>query len=273
MLSFPSSPYPDGGKAIGSCRLSKHPESIRARERIFPGQCAFACLCAATNLSPMELLAGALLERPPGPKYTSALRFAELALKAPLPKPGTLATWRQNLPVGFELALRAPDECWQSPAGPLRPSAELDAGLAWLSEAADALHASAIVVRTNAAVTTGARDRERLREYFARAPRAEGRMIVWRPTGLWEPQAVQSMATTLSVVGGFDAVDDPAPDAEVVYASLLAEGVRRSFSHAQLLEVLHKIESSAAARAFVTIESGQSFREARSLQALSEGRE
>ena len=81
------------------------------------------------------------------------------------------------------------------------------------------------------------------------------------------------MATTLSVIGGFDAVDDPVPSSDVVYGSLLAEGLQRSFSHAQLLEVLDKLQSSGASRAFVTIESGQSFREARLLQALSEGRE
>ncbi|MGB8332012.1 MAG: DUF72 domain-containing protein [Polyangiales bacterium] len=221
----------------------------------------------------MELLAGALLERPPGPKYTSGLRFAELAFKAPLPKPGTLAKWRQKLPDGFELALRAPDECWQSPGGPLRPCPELDAALTWLAEAADALRASLIVIATTAAVTTGARDRERLREYFSRVPRTEGRLVVWKPTGLWEPETVQAMSGTLSVLGGFDAVDDPAPSTEVVYASLRAEGLRRSFSHAQLLDVLDKLQSSNAARAFVTIESGQSLREARLLQALSEGRE
>ncbi len=221
----------------------------------------------------MELLAGALLERPPGPKYTSELRFAELCPQAPLPKPGTLAKWRQRLPEGFELALRAPEASWQSPGGPLRPSSELDAGLKWLSEAADALQASMVVISTSAAVTTGARDRERLREYFARIPRAEGRLIVWKPKGLWEAETLQIMASALSVVGGFDAIDDPAPDADVVYASLLAEGLRRSFSHAQLLEVLDKLRSSAASRAFVTIASRQSFREARLLQALSEGRE
>jgi hypothetical protein len=81
------------------------------------------------------------------------------------------------------------------------------------------------------------------------------------------------MASSLSVVGAFDAVDDPVPDTDVVYASLLAEGLRRSFSHAQLLEVLDKLQSSTASRAFVTIASGQSFQEARLLQALSEGRE
>jgi uncharacterized protein YecE (DUF72 family) len=221
----------------------------------------------------MELLAGALLERPPGPKYTSELRFAELAPQSPLPKPGTLAKWRQKLPEGFELALRAPDPCWQAPDGPLRPSRELDAGLGWLSEAADALRASMIVVATGRTITTGARDRERLREYFGRIPRTEGRLVVWRPTGLWEPETVQTMASVLSVAGGFDAVDDPAPNADVLYTSLLAEGVRRSFSHALLLDVLDKLRSSGASRAFVTIESGQAFREARLLQTLSEGQE
>jgi len=221
----------------------------------------------------MELLAGALLERPPGPKYTSELRFAELSPQAPLPKPGTLAKWREKLPEGFELALRAPDACWQSPAGPLRPSPELDAGLAWLSEAADALQASMLVVATNAAVTTGARDRERLRAYFARIPRSDGRLVVWQASGLWEQEAVQSMARKLSVLGAFNAADDPAPEAEIVYASLRAEGLRRSFSHAHLLDVLDKLQGCGASRAFLTIESAQAFREARLVQALSEGRE
>jgi uncharacterized protein YecE (DUF72 family) len=221
----------------------------------------------------MELLAGALLERPPGPKYTSKLRFAELAPQSPLPKPGTLAKWRQKLPEGFEVGLRAPDSCWRSPAGPLRPSRELDAGLGWLSEAADALEASMIVVATDASVTTGARDRERLRAYFDRLPRVEGRLIAWRPSGLWEPETTQSMAEALSAVGGFDGIDDPAPEADVLYSSLLAEGFRRSFSHALLLDVIDKLQSSGASRAFVTLESGQSFREARLLQTLSEGRE
>jgi len=221
----------------------------------------------------MELLAGTLLERPPGRKYRSELRFAELSPQAPLPRPGTLARWRQKLPEEFELALRAPDACWQSPAGPLRPSKELDAGLAWLSEAADALQASMLVVATNAAVTTGARDRERLREYFARIPRSDARLVVWQAAGLWEHEAVQSMARKLSVLGAFNPTDDPAPDLEIVYASLRAEGLRRSFSHAHLLDVLDKLRGSGASRAFVTIESAQSFREARLLQALSEGRE
>jgi uncharacterized protein YecE (DUF72 family) len=221
----------------------------------------------------MQLLAGTLLERPPGPKYCAELRFAELAPRAPLPKPGTLAGWRKKLPEGFELALRAPDLCWQGRGGPLRPSQELDAGLLWLSDAADALQASMVVVATSAAVTTGARDRQRLRDYFSRIPPAEGRLVIWQPTGLWEPEAVQSMARSLGILGGIDAIDHPAPSVEVIYATLRAEGLRRSFSHAQLLDVCEKLQGAGPSRAYVTIESPQSFREARLLQALSEGRE
>ncbi len=220
----------------------------------------------------MDLLAGALVERPPGQKYASALRYAELAPIAPLPKPTTLERWRRQLPPTLELGLRAPASCWRSSDGLLRPGDELERGLGWLGEAADALDASVLVIATGAAVTTGARDRERLREYFARVPRAEGRILVWQPSGLWESELRQGMADSLSVVGGFDAIDDPAPHADVIYAFLRAEGLRRSFSHAQLLEVLEKLEHSGASRAFVSIESHQSFREAQLLQSLSEGK-
>lgn len=233
---------------------------------------AFACQSAATTLSLMELLAGALLERPPGPKYTAELRFAELAPKNPLPKPGTLAKWREKLPEGFVLALRAPKRSWNSPEGPLRPGEALDEGIAWLLEATAAVEASFVVVATDARVTTGARDRQRLRDYFGRLTRTEGVSLVWRPKGLWEPEQVQSMARSLSVIGAFDAAEDPAPRRDVVYGSLFAEGLRRSFAHAQLLEVVDNIAASGASRAYVTIESPQSFREARLLQALSEGR-
>ena len=221
----------------------------------------------------MELFAGALLERPPGPKYRGELAFAELAPQGPLPKPGTLAKWRKDLPDGFEIGLRAPSSTWHPPNGPLRPGTELERGISWLTEAADALGASLLVVATGPTVTTGARDRDRLREYFGRLPRRDDLTIVWRPTGLWEPETVQGMARSLGITGGFDAIDDPAPEGPIVYGSLRAEGLRRSFSHAQLLDVVNTLRSSDAERAYVTVDSPQSYREARLLQALYEGRE
>ena len=219
----------------------------------------------------MEFFAGAVLDRPPGSKYASALGYAELSLGAPLPKPATMARWRKELPPGFRLGLRAPEACWSSDAGPLRPCETLDRGVGWLQEAIDALETSVVVVATGASVTTGARDRARLREYFARFPRKEGCFVVWRPTGLWEPELLRGAAPSLSVVAGFDAIDDPAPHGRQLYGSLRAEGFRQAFSVAQLADVAEKVRDAGAVEAFVSIESPHAFREAQQLQMLFEG--
>lgn len=221
----------------------------------------------------MQLLAGALLERPPGPKYTSELGFAELTLTGQLPKAQTLTKWRAGLPESFRVALRIPRSCWHTSAGALREGGELDVGLAWLTTAVEALEPALLVLATTSEVTTGARDRKRLRDYIGRLPRPSGMRIAWRPSGLWEPESVRALARTSDVLPGFDPVDDPAPDDEVIYGSLFAEGLRRSFSHALLLDVVDNVASSAAATAYITIDSPQSFREARLLQSLVEGGE
>ena len=54
------------------------------------------------------LLAGSVVDRLPGPKYAAQLRFAELALRKPLPKPATLRRQRADAPAELVLALRAP---------------------------------------------------------------------------------------------------------------------------------------------------------------------
>ena len=214
----------------------------------------------------MSQLAGAVLPRIPGPKYAAALRFVELDLQSPLPKHRTLASWRAALPADFRLALRVPKAAWHPTSGPLRPGAELDEGLRWLSSAAEGLAADLLVVVTGPEVTTGRRDRDRLSEYFARLPRVDQRIVVWKPRGLWEPSAVQDLASTLSVVGGFDPLDDPAPSGRLRYGSLSAEGFRQSFSPSQLQEVAHKMRG--AEHAFVSISSPRSFEEARLLQSI-----
>lgn len=221
----------------------------------------------------MQLFAGALLERPPGPKYTEALDFAELALTGPLPKPQTLTKWRTSLPEGFRLALRVPRSCWTTSSGPLRPGEEMDAGLAWLSSAVESLAPELLVLATSSDVTTGARDRQRLRDYVARLPRPDGVAVAWRASGLWEQDSVERLARDLDVLPGFDPVDDAPPAGTVIYGSLVAEGLRRSFSHALLLDVIDSVASSSAEVVYVTIDSPQSFREAKLLHSLAEGGE
>src|SRR5688500_13845553 len=111
------------------------------------------------------LLAGASLDHLPGPKYLAALRFAEVSLRAPLPRASTLRQKRGQLPEDVVLALRAPKSALVGARGPLRFDAELEAGLAWVLAARDALNAKLVVLPTPADLTPGPRSRELLAAY------------------------------------------------------------------------------------------------------------
>ena len=94
----------------------------------------------------MDLHAGALVERPPGPKYTATLHFCELAFPGALPKASTLTRFGASLPKDFMTSLVVPSSCLRSAAGPLRFDADLEARFAWVVEAASALRLKALGV-------------------------------------------------------------------------------------------------------------------------------
>lgn len=215
--------------------------------------------------------AGATLDRPPGPKYRSALRFAEIALGAPLPRVATLARWREALGDDMELGLVAPRPTLVSPRGPLRLDDDLEDAVGWLLEAADALAVRALVFPTGAEVTTGQRDRDRLAAYFDRIPEVEGRLRVWAPAGLWEPDMAEAHARALGLVYGFDPLEAPVPAGPVAYGRLRAIGARRRFGEGLLFEVQDRLQACGAEEAYVTIESPRSFREAVALQQAIDG--
>ncbi|MEM8607731.1 MAG: hypothetical protein AAGF92_11525 [Myxococcota bacterium] len=216
----------------------------------------------------MELLVGPIVERPPGAKSSAGLRYAEVAPTAPLPKPATLARWRSRFSGEAKLGLRVPAPCWNGPDGVLRPD---PAAMGWLEAAIDVLEPTSVVVPTGASITTGARDRKRLEAYFSQFPKRDGIDLVWRGTGLWEPDTRESVAHALGVIGGIDALDDPVPTVAVVHAELRAEGFRQSFSQAVLADALDTLLHSGAQRAYVAIESSHAIREAKLLQSLFDG--
>lgn len=216
----------------------------------------------------MDLLAGPVLERPPGQRPGSAFRYAELAPRPPLPKATTLQRWRSCFAAETSLGLRLPEACWLGDRGPLRPD---ERAIGWVEEAIATLRPATVVLRTGSRVTTGARDRQRLRAYVSALPDLGEARLVWRATGLWEPDVLQSMAKSLGVIGGIDGIDDPVPATDVVYVALEAEGLRRSFSKSVLSEISNALTRAPVREAFVAIESNQSIREAASLQALFEG--
>ena len=212
---------------------------------------------------------GALLDRAPGRKYVAALRFAEYAPRLPLPRPGTLASMRRDLPEGFALALRAPRGAVASARGALRPDAELEAALGWLQAAADALAVQAVVIPTPSELTPGARSRELLRDYIKALPRTPGRHYVWAPQGAWEPEETHALCEELGLVRAFDPLETAATPGSVVYATLRALGHRSGFSLSVLADALQRTLTHRPETVFVAVDAERGFDIARRLQTLA----
>jgi uncharacterized protein YecE (DUF72 family) len=214
--------------------------------------------------------AGAQLERAPGPRYVARLHFAEIILRAPLPRAATLGRWRTALPEGFALALVAPKTSVVSAKGPLRFDESLEAGFAWLCAAADALAARFVVIPTPASLTTGQRDRDLLAAYVERLrAHAPERTIVWSPTGLWEPETAQAFAARLGIVCAFDPLESPAPSVPVAYARLEAIGGRQRFGDPILRDLADILDASEAGDIYLAIASPQSFQQATRLAQIT----
>lgn len=212
---------------------------------------------------------GALLDRAPGRKYSAALRFAELSLRAPVPRPGTLASMRAELPADFVIALRAPRNAVVSARGPLRIDAELEAGIKWLSAAADALKAKIVVIHTPSELTPGARSRDLLRDYVALLPKVEGRHYVWAAQGAWEPELAQRVCEDLGLVRAFDPLETTGSPGAIAYATLRALGHRAGFSYSSLSDALVRTLEPGPTEAFISVDAERAFDIAKRLKTLA----
>ena len=220
----------------------------------------------------MDLLAGALLERAPGPKYLEALSFAELALvDASLPKPNTLRRWREGAPEGFTLSLRVPRSITHELVDGTLTLADTLSDAEWLAEALEASAADVVVLATGSEVKTSKTDRERLAATAAQLREVVGeRPLVWAPKGLWDSDLARPFARKHGLTYAYDPLEDDAPAGPLHYASLRALGARQRFSDGLLYELLERLQESDAEQAYVVLESPHSFKEARLLQALAD---
>lgn len=211
---------------------------------------------------------GALLDRAPGRKYVAALRFAELALRPPLPRANTLASIRKTLPSDFVLTLRAPRSAVVSARGPLREDAELRAAVSSTLEAATALQARAVLIHTPAELTPGARSKELLRAYVEQLPRVADRHYVWAAQGAWEPEEMQALCAELGLVRAFDPLETSSSPDEVVYATLRALGHRAGFSYSALEDALTRTMEHGPTEAFLSVDADRSFDIARRIKGI-----
>jgi uncharacterized protein YecE (DUF72 family) len=214
-------------------------------------------------------LPGALIDRLPSARYAAQLPFAEVALRAPLPRAPTLRQKRAELPAELALSLRAPRSALVSARGPLRFDAELDKRFGWLLQAADALAVRALVLPTPADLTPGARNRELLQALAARLPRPEGRRYVWEPAGAWDPEDAEALAASLDLVLACDPLRAVPPAGDVVYARMQAIGARRSFSPGLIEDLFGRLAEHGADEIYVVFDAQRAVRHAVDLLALS----
>lgn len=213
----------------------------------------------------IRLHVGAVLERPPGSKYRSSLSYAELRVVGPPPRPGKLAGWRDEQGDAFSFGLIVPTVAARSERGAFRLDEDSEAALQWTVDAAKALDARWLVLRTGADFTTGQRDRDRMDRWLEHFEAPLRERLVWHPSGLWDAELAIPFAKKRGLVRAFDPTED-GPGPGVTYARLRAMGKQQRFSETVLLDVVDALEGSE--EAWVTVDSGRSFDEAKRLMAL-----
>ncbi len=226
-----------------------------------------------------EAFAGGYVEQPPGPKYAASLRFAELGVRPPLPKPQTLARWRKTMPDDFLCSLVAPWVPSIATDGSLNFEGGSDALDSWIVPALQAIHASALVIKTSPELTPSRRNKERLAAFLQKTAELTTTDIVWSPSGLWEPEESSQIAEEYGALVAMDPLQDPdvlhhqssgiqtAPR-DTHYLRLRAMGVRSRFSEDSLHNVAHWLTTHEAKRAYIALHSPRAFTEACRLQDI-----
>jgi hypothetical protein len=172
----------------------------------------------------LAIFIGCAVHRVPDAAYARHFGFAELRLRTPVPRIPTLRRLGAGVPSGMQLALRAPQRCVVSSAGPLRRDAALQEALGWLDRAVTALGAGLVLVRTPVELMPGARGAALLREYAASVPAAQGRDWVWSAGGAWQPEDRDALAAELGWVAEFEPLLEEPPVGPVGYARIQCSG-------------------------------------------------
>jgi uncharacterized protein YecE (DUF72 family) len=190
-----------------------------------------------------------------------AKRFSYLEVQLDTPKTPSLVTmrrWRKAVGPTFEFGVVAGPEL----ACP-RPGADLEAGIAKLSAAVNALGARCILLQTGIDVTPTALWRERLLALIAQLPNDASR-IAWEPRGVWEPEVAAKFAAKAKLTLVYNPVRESINSGNAAYVRLRALGETRSYGSAALAQVAEAICNTADA--YVVIETNKPLDEAKRLR-------
>lgn len=223
----------------------------------------------------MQLFIGASVERPPGPKYQSALDFAELRFPSTLPRAATLARWRESVGEDFKVSLVTPARAIGRGASAFDLDEDQRAGIEWLGRATAASAASAIVVTSGGHLSTGQRDRDRFARYIEELMGAvKDTPIFWQPGGLWDLEHASPFAKKLGLSLAFDPlIAEEIPESSSLYLRLEAIGARQRFTTSVAYDLLPIIQSQLSGSIYLSIRSERSMQEAAALRPLLEQEE
>jgi uncharacterized protein YecE (DUF72 family) len=228
-------------------------------------------------------------------RYFRTLSYLELsALFAGPLKPGSLAKWKSNAPVGA-IGLAAPfvlthrqaptaAKLWDHDAatGDFRDSPLGRKALAELKSGVAAVDAGCAVFRSPPLFAPSQANRDRLAKFFGEVATAEavGTKRVWVPDGLWETRSAVKLATELGVICAFDPLVRPPDSPPEMYfdlevdelylriAGLGRSGPIRSEKQEDLIVLLSEY---AGLPATIVFESPSRWADARNLTKLLEG--
>lgn len=189
-----------------------------------------------------------------------ATRFDLLELRAEvgrLPRVSRLGEMRKTVGPDFVFSVVLPRSVSTLESGH-------DADLAYALEAANALSAQWLLLRTEATIMPSARTKKRLSELLGSLDRQ--RLVAWEPSGVWEEREAIALASELDVHLVRDASREELPPGEIVYTRLRALG-RTSIS----LDALERVAERALEfeTAHVVIEGEGVARAAQSLRELT----
>lgn len=194
-------------------------------------------------------------------RYARGLDLLEVRVDAGrAPKTSRLARMRAQVPEGFVFVVVA-----SAPVSALAPS---DAELEETLRVSEALGARFLLLRTPPTITPTTRRRGQLRDLVARI--GQRATVAWEPSGVWEDDDAEALASELGVCLVRDLTQSDAPAGEVVYTRLRALGHGGRVSAGAVDRVIDRLES--ATEVLVVVEGKSAPSVARELRAaLSDG--
>lgn len=196
-------------------------------------------------------------------RYAKHFNLVEVrAEPGTLPRTARLRQWREQVGEDFTFSV-----VLSAAVGLLEAGPELDSGLAYSLQVAEALGATWLLLQTPQRVTPSQRTERRLNALLPRLPLDRIR-LAWEPHGVWQPDSEERVAQPLGLHLVRDARRADLPAGPIVYTRLRGLGLGARFGAAAAEGVAEHVLGRS--EAFVVIEGTGSVQGAAALRRLLE---